>query len=70
VDHFRLGHHRNDEDISAPIETNSKRVLKRLVQVSRRDRKHSRRTYLSDAGRPADLQKHGSKDANVLVLGR
>ena len=30
------------------IETKSKRVLKRLVQVSRRDWKHSRRIDLSD----------------------
>jgi cardiolipin synthase A/B len=52
------------------IETKSKRVLKRLVQVSRRDWKHSQRIDLSDAGILADLEKHGSKDANLLVLGR
>jgi cardiolipin synthase A/B len=52
------------------IETKSKRVLKRLVQVSRRDWKHSQRIDLSDAGILADLEKHGSKDANVLALGQ
>ena len=51
------------------IETKSKRVLKRLVQVSRRDWKHSRRIDLSDEGILADLEKHGSKDANLLALG-
>jgi len=51
------------------IQTKSKRVLKRLVQVSRRDWKHSRRIDLSDEGILADLEKHGSKDADVLVLG-
>ena len=52
------------------IETKSKRVLKRLVQVSRRDWKHSQTIDLSDAGILADLEKHGSKDANLLALGR
>ena len=52
------------------IETKSKSVLKRLVQVSRRDWKHSQRIDLSDAGILADLEKHGSKDANLLALGR
>ena len=52
------------------IETKSKRVLKRLVQVSRRDWKHSRKIDLFDAGILADLEKHRSKDADVLVLGR
>jgi hypothetical protein len=51
------------------IETKSKQVLKRLVQVSRRDWKHSRKLDLSDAGVLADLEKHGSKGADVLVLG-
>jgi phosphatidylserine/phosphatidylglycerophosphate/cardiolipin synthase-like enzyme len=51
------------------IETRSKPVLKRLVQVSRRDWKHSRKIDLSDVGILADLEKHGSKDADVLVLG-
>jgi len=51
------------------IQTKSKRVLKRLVKVSRRDWKHSRRIDLSDEGILADLEKHGSKDADVLVLG-
>jgi cardiolipin synthase A/B len=51
------------------IETKSKQVLKRLVQVSRRDWKHSRKLDLSDAGVLADLEKHGSKDADLLVLG-
>lgn len=51
------------------IQTRSKRVLKRLVQVSRRDWKHSRRIDLPDEGILADLEKHGSKGANVLVLG-
>ena len=52
------------------IETTSKHVLKRLVQVSRRDWKHSRKIDLSDQGILADLEKHGSKDANLLALGR
>ena len=52
------------------IETKSKSVLKRLVQVSRRDWKHSQRIDLSDAGILADLEKHGSKDANLLALGQ
>ena len=51
------------------IETKSKRVLKRLVQVSRRDWKHSRRLNLSDEGILADLKKHGGMNADVLVLG-
>jgi cardiolipin synthase A/B len=51
------------------IETRSKPVLKRLVQVSRRDWMHSRRLDLSDVGILADLEKHGSKDADVLALG-
>jgi cardiolipin synthase A/B len=50
------------------ITTKSKHVLKRLVQVSRRDWKHSRRIDLSDEGILADLEKHGSKGADVLVL--
>ena len=51
------------------IETKSKQVLKRLVQVSRRDWKHSRKLDLSDAGVLAALEKPGSKGADVLVLG-
>jgi cardiolipin synthase A/B len=51
------------------IATKSKRVLKRLVQVSRRDWKHSRKLDLSDEGILTDLEKHGSKDADLLVLG-
>jgi len=39
-------------------------------KVSRRDWKHSQRIDLSDAGILADLEKHGSKDADALVLGR
>jgi cardiolipin synthase len=50
------------------ITTKSKRVLKRLVQVSRRDWKHSKRIDLSDEGILADLEKHGNKGADVLVL--
>jgi phosphatidylserine/phosphatidylglycerophosphate/cardiolipin synthase-like enzyme len=52
------------------IETKSKRVLKRLVQVWHRDWKHSHKLDLSDEGILADLEKHGSKDAGTLVLGR
>ena len=44
--------------------------IKRLVQVSRRDWKYSQRIDLSDAGILADLEKHGSKDADVPVLER
>ena len=51
------------------IETKSSRVLKRLVEISRRDWKHSRKLDLSDEGILADLEKHGSKDARTLVLG-
>jgi phosphatidylserine/phosphatidylglycerophosphate/cardiolipin synthase-like enzyme len=51
------------------IETKSKRVLKRLIEVSRRDWKNSHKIDLSDQGILADLEKHGSKDANLLALG-
>lgn len=49
------------------IETSSRRVLKRLVQVSRRDWKHSHRIDLSDEGILTDLEKHG-RDGAALVL--
>jgi cardiolipin synthase len=51
------------------IETKSRRVLKRLVRISYRDWKHSRKIDLSDAGILADLKKHGSKDAGRLAIG-
>lgn len=50
------------------IATKSKPVIKRLVQVSRRDWKHSHRLDLSDLGILADLKKHG-QDGAALVLG-
>ena len=50
------------------IETGSKRVLKRLVKISRRDWKNSRKLDLSDEGIRADLAKHGNKGAATLVI--
>jgi hypothetical protein len=43
--------------------------LKRLVEISRRDWKHSQKLDLSDEGILTDLEKHGSKGADLLVLG-
>ena len=50
------------------IETGSKRVLKRLVKISRRDWKNSRKLDLSDEGIRADLVKHGNEGAAALVI--
>jgi hypothetical protein len=50
------------------IETDAKDVVKRLVKVSRRDWKNSRKLDLSDEGILADFEKHGTKGAEQLAI--
>ena len=50
------------------IETSSRRVVERLVEISRRDWKHSRKLDLSDQGILADFEKHGTKGADKLAI--
>ena len=50
------------------IETTSRHVVKRLVEVSHRDWKHSRKLDLSDEGLLADFEKHGAKGADKLAI--
>jgi cardiolipin synthase A/B len=52
------------------IETDSKRVVKRLVKVSHRDWKNSRKLDLSDDGILADFKKHGTEGVEKLAIGR
>ena len=58
---FRLTARTRDRNYVEP-------VLKRLVQVSRRDWKHSRKLDLSDEGLLADFEKHGAKGADKLAI--
>ena len=50
------------------IETTSRHVVKRLVEISHRDWKHSRKLDLSDEGLLADFEKHGAKGADKLAI--
>ncbi len=50
------------------IETSSRHVVKRLVEISHRDWKHSRKLDLSDKGILADFEKHGTKGADKLAI--
>jgi cardiolipin synthase A/B len=50
------------------IETDAKRVVKRLVKVSHRDWKNSRKLDLSDEGLLADFEKHGAEGADKLAI--
>jgi cardiolipin synthase len=50
------------------IETDAKHVVKRLVKVSHRDWKNSRKLDLSDKGILADFEKHGTKGAEKLAI--
>lgn len=50
------------------IETDSKRVLKRLIRASRFDWKHSIKLDLSDKGIMADFEKHGTKGIEKLAI--
>jgi cardiolipin synthase len=50
------------------VETDAKHVVKRLVETTRHDWKHSQKLDLSDAGILADFEKHGTKGADLLAL--
>jgi len=57
-----------DDRRELAVETDAKHVVKRLVETTRHDWKHSRKLDLSDAGILADFEKHGTKGADLLAL--
>ncbi|OKO78468.1 phospholipase [Bradyrhizobium sp. NAS80.1] len=57
-----------DDRRELAVETDSNHVIKRLVETTRHDWKHSKRLDLSDAGILADFEKHGTKGADLLAL--
>src|SRR5215510_2955775 len=51
------------------VETDAKHVIKRLIEVTRRDWEHSEKLDLSDEGIRTDFEKHGTKGADLLAIG-
>jgi phosphatidylserine/phosphatidylglycerophosphate/cardiolipin synthase-like enzyme len=50
------------------VETDSRHVVKRLVEISRQDWKNSSKLDLSDKGIMADFEKHGTKGIERLAI--
>jgi phosphatidylserine/phosphatidylglycerophosphate/cardiolipin synthase-like enzyme len=57
-----------DDRRELAVQTDARHVVERLVDITRRDWKHSQKLDLSDAGILADFEKHGTKGAELLAI--